>query len=142
MSLGPFLLAKLLLKIFSSLKARCGRGRCTSLPGGGTDVADAVGILEHSGDLLKRLASCFREAQEDVEPHCDAEDTEDNVGVPSDVDEGRRDEVAKSEVESPVCRSRKSRGLATNAVGEDLRRVDPGDLSQKSAIVSRTKSHR
>lgn len=101
-SLRLLLLAKLFLKIFSSLETRCGRGRCTGLPGGSTDVADALGVLEHSGDFLKRLPGRFREAKEDVKPHGNAEDTEDNVGVPSDVDEGGRNEVAKSEVESPV----------------------------------------
>lgn len=63
-----------------------------------------------------------------MDPHGNAEDTEDNVGVPSDVDEGRRDEVTKSKIEGPVCRGGKSCSFSANAVGEDFRRVDPRDL--------------
>jgi hypothetical protein len=40
----------------------------------------------------------------DVDQHGNAEDTENNVRAPLNVDECRRDEVAKSEVEGPVGR--------------------------------------
>jgi hypothetical protein len=93
--LGLLFFAALLLKVLSSLQTRCGRGGCAGLPGRSSDVADALGVLEHSGDLLKRLTSCFCEHEEDVDPHGNAEDTEDDVSLPSDVDESRRDEIAQ-----------------------------------------------
>ena len=90
-SLGLVFLAALLIKILSSLQARCVRGGCASLPSRSADVADALGVLEHSGDFLERLAGGFWECEENVKPHGNAEDAEDDVGLPSDVDESRRD---------------------------------------------------
>lgn len=93
----------LLVNVLSSLQARCDRGGRAGLPGRGSEVADALRVLEHSGDFLEWLAGCFWEGEEDVDPHCNTEDTENDVGVPSDIDESRRNEKRKSEVECPVC---------------------------------------
>jgi hypothetical protein len=38
-----------------------------------------------------------------VDGHSDAENSEDDVSAPGDVDKGRRNEVSKSEVECPVA---------------------------------------
>lgn len=62
-----------------------------------------------------------------MDGHGDAEDSEDDVGLPLDVDEGRGNEVSESEVEDPVARGSQSVGLATEVVGEQLWWVDPGD---------------
>lgn len=63
----------------------------------------------------------------DVDQHGNAEHTENNVRAPLNVDECRRDEVAKSEVEGPVGRRGERDGLATNAEWVQLWWVDPGD---------------
>lgn len=97
-SLGGLVFTKLLLEILSSLHARGDRGGCAGLPGGSSDVADATGVFEHGGDLFKWFACCLREAKEDVEPHGNAEDAENNVDLPSDVDESWGDKIAYSAI--------------------------------------------
>lgn len=53
---------------------------------------------EHLLDIFKRLSSCLGEEEECVDRHRRAEDTEDDVDPPLDVDKGGRDEVGQSEV--------------------------------------------
>lgn len=53
---------------------------------------------EHLFDVFKCLSSCLGEQEERVDCHRCAEDTEDDVDLPLDVNEGRRDEVGQSEV--------------------------------------------
>jgi hypothetical protein len=56
---------------------------------------------EHLLHILKSLSSCLGEEEESVDSHGEAEDTEDDVDAPLDVDEGGWDEVGKGEVEDP-----------------------------------------
>lgn len=53
-----------------------------------SDILDSIGILEHSLRLFQCLAGSFREKEENVEEHDCVEYTEDDVCLPSDVDEG------------------------------------------------------
>ena len=94
----------LLWKAFVALHAGGLAGEVLGLPGWSADVLDAVWVLEHRVDLLKGFSGGFREHEEDVDGHSDTEDSEDDVSTPGDVDEGRRNEVAESEVEGPVTR--------------------------------------
>lgn len=69
------------------------------LPGGDT-------FHEHLLNILKGLSSCLRKHEECVDRHGRAEDTEDDVNLPLDVDESGRDEVGQSKVlEWSVSRS-------------------------------------
>jgi hypothetical protein len=56
---------------------------------------------EHFLHIFKSLSSCLGEEEESVDSHGEAEDTEDDVDAPLDVDEGGWDEVGKGEVEDP-----------------------------------------
>jgi hypothetical protein len=57
---------------------------------------------EHLLNILKCLSSGFGEEEESVESHGGAEDAEDDVDAPLDVDERGWDEVREGEVEDPV----------------------------------------
>jgi hypothetical protein len=63
-----------------------------------------LGVLEHSSNFLEWLAGCLWEGEENVDPHGNAEDTENDVSVPSDVDESRWNKETLSKIECPVCR--------------------------------------
>lgn len=51
-------------------------------------------LEEHLFNIFKGLAGRLGETEEGVDGHGSAEDTEDDIDFPLDVDEGRRDEVA------------------------------------------------
>lgn len=70
---------------------------------------------EHLLDIFERLSARLGEAEEDVDGHGCAEDTEDDVHLPLDVDERGRDEVREGEVEDPVGARGDGDGLATDA---------------------------
>lgn len=72
------------------------------LPGRSANVRNAIGVLEHFLGLLQGLARSFREAEEDVEEHGNVEDTEDQIDLPSNVLERRRNKCAESGIERPV----------------------------------------
>lgn len=78
-------------------------------------------------DILERLTARLGEAEEDVDRHGRAEDTEDDVHLPLDVDERGRNKVTQSEVEDPVGRGGDSDSLSADAKREELGRVDPRD---------------
>lgn len=96
-----------------------------SLPGRLTDERNTGGIGEDGLDVLEGLTGGFGEHEEDVQEHGGTEDTEENVDLPLDVDEGRGHEVAEREVEGPVGGGAQRVGLATDAKGEQLGRVSP-----------------
>lgn len=58
-------------------------GRDTSLPGGSSEVGNAVRVLEHVSGLLKGLASSLGEHEENVDKHGYVEDTKDELGLVS-----------------------------------------------------------
>lgn len=58
-------------------------GRNASLPGGSSEVSNAIGIFEHVFGLLKGLAGSLGKHEEDVDEHGDVEDTKDEVGLVS-----------------------------------------------------------
>jgi len=60
---------------------------------------------EHLLNILKRLSSRLGEQEERVDSHGEAEDTEDDVDAPLDVDESGWDEVGEGEVEDPGAES-------------------------------------
>lgn len=62
-----------------------------SLPGGNT-------IQEHLFNVLESLSSCLWEQEESVDCHGCAEDTEDNVDLPLNVDKCRGHEVGQCKV--------------------------------------------
>lgn len=98
-----------------------------SLPSRRTNVRQPSRVLEQTRDLLKRLARRLREQEENVDEHGYTEDAKDNVHLPADIDERRRDEVAEGKVEGPVAGRGERNGLASDAVGVQLGRVGPGD---------------
>lgn len=59
---------------------------------------------EHLLNILECLSSCLREKEESVDSHGEAEDTEDEVDAPLDVNEGGWDEIRESKVEDPELR--------------------------------------
>lgn len=56
---------------------------------------------EHLLDVFERLACSLGEHEERVDCHGRAEDAENDIDAPLDVDEGRWDEVGECEVEDP-----------------------------------------
>jgi hypothetical protein len=101
--LGLLIVTVLLLNVLSSLEARCDRGGCVGLPDRSSEITNTLGVLEHSGDFLEWFSGCLWECEEDVDPHCNTEDTENDVGVPSGVDESGWNKEAQREIECPVC---------------------------------------
>lgn len=118
--LWDLVVAELLLEILVSLHTSSDGGRSAGLPGRSSDVRDAGGVLEDSSDLLEWFSGRLWEKEEDVQPHGNTEHAEDDIHMPSDVDESRRNEVAESKVEGPVSRGCKSSSLCANTVGEDF----------------------
>lgn len=55
--------------------------RDASLPGGSSEISNAIGVFEHVFGLLKGLASSLGEHEEDVDEHGDVEDTKDEIGL-------------------------------------------------------------
>lgn len=105
------------------------------LPGGNANVLDAIDLVGEDGlNLFQRLASRLGEHKEDVEEHGRAEDGEDKVRLPLDVDKRGGNEVGESKVEDPVGGGGEGDGLATDAEREQLRRVDPKSLSVPRSI--------
>lgn len=95
------------------------------LPGGNTNVLDALLVVgEDVLDLLESLSSGLGEHEEDVEEHGGAEDGEDEVDLPLDIDERRRNEVGEGKVEDPVGGRGQSNTLATDTERKNLRGVD------------------
>jgi hypothetical protein len=80
-----------------------GAGINVCLPGWRTKILEAArrSVIENLLDLLEGLLGGLGEDEQHVEEHCYAEDTEHDVDLPSDVGKCGRDEVGKSEVESP-----------------------------------------
>jgi len=73
------------------------------LPSWSADILDAAwsGVIEDLLNFFEGLLASFREQEQHVEEHCNAEDAEDYVDFPSDIGECRWHEIGKSEVESP-----------------------------------------
>ena len=113
--------------IVASLKICSMAEAALSLPSWSANELETLWVLEDADDLLKRLSSGFREHEIDVNEHGDAEDAKDNVCAPLDVDKGRGDEVAQSEVERPVGGGSERDSLATDSEWIELGWVDPGD---------------
>lgn len=97
------------------------------LPGRGSQVLDAIGILKHGLGLFQGLSSSLGEEEEDVEEGDGVEDTEDEVGLPLDVGKSHWGEETQSGVESPVSRGGKGDTLSSETEREQLRGVGPGD---------------
>lgn len=76
----------------TTLRSNSALGIVLGLPGRRTDVRDAVGVLEDMLDLFQGLARCLGEEEEDVQEHGGQENTEDDVGLPTDGGEGDGDE--------------------------------------------------
>ena len=94
---------ELLFRIhLTSLQSSCA-GINVCLPGWRTKILETArrGVIEDLLDFLEGLLGGLGEDEEHVEEHCYAEDTEHDVDLPSDVGKCGRDEVGKSEVESP-----------------------------------------
>lgn len=126
-TLGRLLIVDLLLQSDAVLHSSGFAVVRLRLPCRRSKELDSVWILEHFGDLLESLVRSFWENEKDVNGHRDAEDGENNVGLPFDADEGWWDEVTESEVEGPVAGGREGNGLATEVVRVQLWWVDPGD---------------
>lgn len=60
-----------------------------------------------------------------MDRHDGTEHSEDHVGTPLDVREGRGDEVCQGKVECPVRGTGQTDTLGTVFQGEDLRGIDP-----------------
>lgn len=78
--------------------------------------------------------SRFGEHKEDMDKHADAENTENNVRPPLNVDETWRHEIAECEVYGPISRSRKRDSLTTHAEWIEFGWVDPRDRSPGGCI--------
>lgn len=104
-------------------------GTNMGLPCGSPHILDTVRILEDINYFLKRLARGFREHEERVNQHSQAEDAEYEISLPLDIDKGGRHEVAESEVEGPVRRGSESDSLASDAERIELWGIDPRDGS-------------
>lgn len=62
-----------------------------------------------------------------MEEHASAEDSEDHINLPTDVCKSRWHEVGECKVEDPVGGRAQCNGLTSNAQGEELRWVNPGN---------------
>jgi len=82
------------------------------LPRRGSQVFDAIGVLEHGLGLLEGLARGLGEHEEDVDEHGEVEDAEDDIRLPADVGEGHGGEEAEGRVKGPVARSCQGDSLA------------------------------
>lgn len=69
-------------------------------------------------NFLQGLASGFREHEEDVEEHGEAENSKYDVDFPFDVLECWRYKVPKREVECPICAGAYRDGFAAHSEGE------------------------
>lgn len=153
MTLGRELVTNALLRrqVLVSLEASGLRGEVLGLPRRRSDVARAVRVFEHVVDFLERLSGRLREEEEDMDRHSCAEDTEDDVCLPGDVDESWRDEVAEGEaggllvfcvfrikrrsmclLECPISGGAERHCFATEVVWIELWRVDPRDYGRIS----------
>lgn len=153
MTLGRELVTNTLLRrqVLVGLKTSGLRGEVLGLPRRRADVARAVRVFEHLVDFLERLSGRLREEEEDMDRHSCAEDTEDDVCLPGDVDEGWRDKVAEGEaggslvfckfwitrrpmclLESPISGGAECHCFATQVVRIELWWVDPRDYSRIS----------
>jgi len=92
----------------------------SGLPGWSTNIPDPMRIFKNSSDLFKWLASCFGKHKETkflcvsklqskvfsvnlhMNEHSNAENTENDVSAPLNIDERRRYEISKCEVEGPI----------------------------------------
>lgn len=85
---------------------------------------------EHILNLFQGLSGCFWEEEESMYSHTEAEDTEDEVGLPLDVDKGWRCEVAKCKIEDPVGGGCDGDSFASDAEWEEFGWVDPAGECQ------------
>ena len=99
--------------------------RDVRLPGRCAHVLQTQGIREHGLDVLERLAGGFGEEEEDVQEHGDAEDAEDDVDLPLDVDKSGGHEVTEGEVEGPVGGGGEGNGFTADAKGVEFGGIDP-----------------
>lgn len=100
-------------------------GLDAGLPRRGSQILDAVGVLEHLLRLFKRLPGGFREHEEDMDECNCVEDGEDDVRLPTNVRERRGSEQTQSHVESPVSGRGESHALPTQTKRIQLWRIDP-----------------
>lgn len=68
---------------------------------------------------------------DDMNKHAEAEDTEDDVSLPANVDEAWGHKCAESGVKGPVGGCRQRHGLSTYAKRVKLRWIDPGNRSPR-----------
>ena len=107
------------------LQQRDPLGSDMRLPSRRTDVLRSVRVREELFHFFKRLASRLREHEEHMNPHGNAENPEKDIGLPFDVLERRRHEIAKREIERPIARCSQRHRFAADTERVQLRRVDP-----------------
>ena len=82
-------------------------------------------LVKHLVHLLQCLPRSLGVQEEHMEGHHRAEHTEDDVRLPLDVGEGRRDEVRQCEVEDPVASGGQTHAFGAILEGKNFRAVDP-----------------
>lgn len=116
----------LLLRIsLSPLQFHNSPRRNPRLPSRRPNILGSVRICKQFLDFLECFPSCLWEHEEHVDKHGQAKHAKDEVSLPLDIYECRRDKVTEGEVESPVGGGCESDGFAANSEWVEFWGVNP-----------------